>query len=276
MKIMSSSKEPAEGQQSYFYVVWPEEKSTASSIAASAAASAVTNSIPSASSSDLPMPTFSYESQALISSSSTNDTSTIDLHREEPPVVSPQRSPLIEEETGSVASVQVMTSNTLRSPCRSTADENSSQSSSLQHVTAAVPCNVAAFPSLDSYNANSSVRRHKTVVTPEYSPAKPKFHRGAAGNSVGDRESNMREIGHLFADTNYIISDHPFYAGTLAKQAILNLQKIMLVTGSAASPAIPDLPASKRRRICVSHFLTLLSELKHCIGAGRLLKLHGM
>ena len=49
------------------------------------------------------------------------------------------------------------------------------------------------------------------------------------------------------------------YAGTLAKQAILNLQRIVMVSGSSGSRTSPvtpnnkDLPASKRRRIGVSN-----------------------
>lgn len=182
---MNPSKQPAETQQSYFYVVWPEaedKSTTASSVAATtnAAASVVMSTIPS-SSSDLP--TISYESRALTSSSTNHDSSSNVQQEEESPVNSPQRNPLLGE-------VAMTSSNASLSPCtRSTSDV---QSPSQQHATAAIPCNMAIFPSMDSYNASGSVRRHKTVATPEYSPAKPKFHRSMA---VGDRESNMREIG---------------------------------------------------------------------------------
>lgn len=184
---MNSSKEPAEPQQSYFYVVWPEaEDKGASSVAAttvlsSSAASAVINSMPSTTSST-DLPTFSYESRAP-STSSTDDTTTSSLHPKSP-VTCPQRSPLMKDE---MASVQVITSN---NTCRTTkpgSDEHSVPGT--QHV--AVPCNLAA---LDSYNASSSVqRRHKTAVTPDYSPAKPRFHRGT-GSSVGE-SANLKEIG---------------------------------------------------------------------------------
>lgn len=211
MKIMNSSKEPEEQQQSYFYVVWPEaedkspgaeDKSPgASSVAAttSSAEAAVVNSIPSAAAST-DLPTFSYESRAL-STSSTNDTAISSLQPKSP-VTSPQRtspqrrsqrSPLMKDE---MASVQVITSDNTSgnlSSTKSGSDEYSVPGT--QHVAATVPCNLAAFPSLDSYNASSSLqRRHKTAVTPDYSPAKPRFHRSGAGSSVGE-STTLKEIG---------------------------------------------------------------------------------
>ena len=94
-----------------------------------------------------------------------------------------------------MASMQIMTSS--NSPAASDSPVASiMRSQSLQQVVTAVPCTVAAFPSLDSFSANSSLRsRQKTVLTPDYLPAKPRFHRGGGAVAGNAGDSNMREIG---------------------------------------------------------------------------------
>ena len=195
MKIMNASKEPTEPQQSYFYVVWPEAEDKTPAAAAAAATSAgatssaattVINTIPSASSSSSSSdhPTFSYVSQAL----TTSDTATTTLQPRSP-LTSPQKSPLVKEE---MASVQVINNNT--SLCATPGSDGHSSNgaqSPVQHIAtaAALPCNFAAFPSVDL------MRRYKTGVTPDYPPTKPRFHRSGTGSAVGE-PATMKEIGN--------------------------------------------------------------------------------
>lgn len=184
MKVMNSSKEPAETQQSYFYVVWPEDKSPGGDTATTILSSAVPAANSSASA-ILP----SYETITTSSSGSSSSS----LQQE-----SPARSPLGKEE---IASVQGMPSNNVlrgHGSCTKLAASdggsdsvNGGMRSAVQHIGAASPCSVATsstFPQVDTF---SSAGRHRSVLAAhDCSPGK---QQGGAANSVG--ESKFREIG---------------------------------------------------------------------------------
>lgn len=201
MKGMNSSKE-SETQQSYFYVVWPEDKSPGgASVAAAIPSVAATSAVISSnSSSSATQPTFNYESQALTTSSSCSSSSSLQQE-------SPVESPLAPSKD--MASVQVMTTINNRTSQSQLATDgsgilpNGMKSQPVQHVAASVPSSAAVssstlnfvIPSLDSFTATTSVGRHRTMLTPDHSSpgGKQKFHQGVAVNSGGD--SNLREIG---------------------------------------------------------------------------------
>lgn len=196
---MSSSKEGEESQQhSYFYVVWPEDKSpeeTSSVVAttvSSTATSTVLNSTPSLSTT---LPTFNYEPQITTSSSGSSSSSL----QQESPVGSPQS-----KETVGMASVQVMSSNTAspsRDICTKLTSDGSIPSHSVQHVAPAVASTVGAsstfvIPSLDSFiptssMATSSMGRHRSVLTPDQTSSGKL--RLCPVNFAAD--SNLQEIG---------------------------------------------------------------------------------
>lgn len=177
MKVMNSSKESAEAQQSYFYVVWPEDKSPGGDTATTILSSAVT----AANSASAILP--SYETITTSSSGSSSSS----LQQE-----SPARSPLGKEE---MASVQGMPSNNVfrgHGSCTKLASDGSDSAndmrSAVQHLGAASPCSVATsstFPPMDTF---SSAGRHRSVQ--DCSPGK---QQGVTANSVG--ESKLREIG---------------------------------------------------------------------------------
>lgn len=193
MKGMNS-KEGAESQHSYFYVVWPEDKSpggtsSASVVATTTATSAVLNSTPALSST---LPTFNYEPQTLTTSSSGSSSSSL---QQDSPVGSP-----LSKETVSMASVQVISSNTA-SPSRDlstklTSDQCSISAHSVQYTAPAVASTVGAsstfmVPAVDSFIPTSSVGRHRPMLTPEQtSSAKLKLH---PMNLAVDQ--NLKEIG---------------------------------------------------------------------------------
>ena len=179
-KVMNSSKEPAETQQSYFYVVWPEDKSPGGDTATTIISSAVSAANSSAQG-ILP----SYETITTSSSGSSSSS----LQQE-----SPARSPLGKEE---IESVQGMPSNNAlrgQSSCKLISDGSDSVNgmrSAVQHIGAVSPCSVATsstFPPMDTLN---SAGRHRGVLATQDGPA-GKQQEGTA-NSVG--ESKFKEIG---------------------------------------------------------------------------------
>lgn len=210
MKVMSSSKEPGETQQqSYFYVVWPEDKSpggsndVAATTVSTAATSAVVTSTPI---STAALPTFNYDTQTLATGSSGSSTSS--TTQQESPVGSPMNKDLASMASNSV---QVMAANTMDSSTRLTPDGSAGsrvKSQPLQHVAATVPGNMIVasstfgIPSQDSFTVTAG--RHRTVATPDLTSThsgKQRLHQGIAVNSIG--ESNLRDIG---AAVSYINS----------------------------------------------------------------------
>lgn len=195
MKGMNSTKEGVESQQhSYFYVVWPEDKSPGGTVAttvSSTASSAVLNSTPSLSTTTLP--TFNYETQTLTTSSSGSSNSSL---QQESPVGSP-----VTKETVTMASVQVMSNNTASPsrdlPTKLTPESNNIPAHSVHHITPSVASTVGAsstfvIPSLDSFVPVNSVGRQRSLLTPEQtSSGKQRFH---PINFAVD--SNLKEIGN--------------------------------------------------------------------------------
>lgn len=207
MKVMSSSKEPGETQQqSYFYVVWPEDKSpggsndVAATTVSTAATSAVVTSKPI---STAALPTFNYDTQTLATGSSSSTSST----QQESPVGSPMNKDLASMASNSV---QVMAANTMDSSTRLTPDGSAGsrvKSQPLQHVAATVPGNMIVasstfgIPSQDSFTVTAG--RHRTVATPDLTSThsgKQRLHQGVAVNSIG--ESNLRDIGAAVSYVN--------------------------------------------------------------------------
>lgn len=207
MKVMSSSKEPGETQQqSYFYVVWPEDKSpggsndVAATTVSTAATSAVVTSTPI---STAALPTFNYDTQTLATGSSSSTSST----QQESPVGSPMNKDLASMASNSV---QVMAANTMDSSIRLTPDGSAGsrvKSQPLQHVAATVPGNMIVasstfgIPSQDSFTVTAG--RHRTVATPDLTSThsgKQRLHQGVAVNSIG--ESNLRDIGAAVSYVN--------------------------------------------------------------------------
>lgn len=273
---MTSSKELSEAQQSYFYVVWPEDKSPGGS-GTSATTICSTNTISSSttSSTSEAMPPFSNESLSLTSSSGQSSNSSVLQQSMKSSAVlgRSMASPSSSKDSRSMASLQSYEDIT-------TLDSNSMPvSNSVRFVqqpatSAAVATSSAVsfvIPPLDTSTiTTSTIGKHRTPMTHDFISNRKHKHQGASLNSLGG-ENNLREIGDnlLF----YWMFHCNCTLGALAKQALINIQKIMLVTGSqpgsrAATNSVAnliaindDVPSAKRMRFWVCFRTYTLSEL---------------
>ena len=212
MKIMSVSKERETQQQSYFYVVWPEDKSpgsgaasipaTPAALSSTAVNSSAATTSSTVSSSSAPILSFNYDTQTVPASNSSNSTicSTTSLQ---------QGSPMTQDADASMASEEVVTSaNVLQSQDTSTGAHSTVYSHSngikslqpVQHLPTPVPScgsmTVSVLPPFDTFTATtSSIGRQRTVLTPDVAHfGRPRVPHGSP--SGGDM--NLREIGdHL-------------------------------------------------------------------------------
>ena len=190
MKIMNLSKDRETQQQSYFYVVWPEDKSPGgTSVAATTLSSTAAHSSAAATSTALsstPMPPLDYDTHT---NSSNDNCSISNLHQG-----SPVESPLRKEAVGSMASEQVMTTATNSSSQNQEAYTklascSNTKSQPVQHVIAAMPSSnnmtVSILPPLDSFiTTNSSIGRQRTGLTPDFTPfGKTRVHGMAGGET---------------------------------------------------------------------------------------------
>ena len=199
---MNPTKEPADTeQQSYFYVVWPEDKSPSVSRAATATKLCSTTASSTASPGPVTLPTLNYESHALPGSSSSGSSSS-STQQQQSPVGSPLSKETVRRPT---ASVQVTAShNNIYDPqdnytkINSDCGDTSTKSQYIQHATATIPTSstTIVLPALETPNITSTSHgRHRTVLPPEVSHNRVRYHQI---NSTGD--SNLREIGIQFAD----------------------------------------------------------------------------
>ena len=191
---MSLSKDRETHQQSYFYVVWPEDKSAVQS---SAATDSTASSIQS----------FNYDSQAITASSKSGSHSTSNLQQGSPvPVV----SPLSKEPAVCMASEQVMTSTNASqdtSNCSRDKTQPEQHRATTSLATSSTSMTVSSsfvLPSLDSFSAASSMGRQRTADLAPF--GRPRVYHGKPG-SPGAGEANLREIGDAVL-TSHIHSNY--------------------------------------------------------------------
>ncbi len=208
---MNLSKDRETQQQSYFYVVWPEDKSPGGTSAATVTLSstAVQSSAATNSTAALSTP-FNYDSQIATASSNSGSCSTSSLHQR-----SPVGSPLSKEPAACMASEQVMTSTNASAQDTSASATCSSRvkSQPVQQLAAAMPIisssTVASSTLLDSFTAaNSPIGRQRTVLTtPDLASfGRPRVFQGKPG-SPGGGETNLREIGKSNDAVNVCMSN---------------------------------------------------------------------
>ncbi len=198
MEVMNSTKDATDTeQQSYFYVVWPEEKSpkgTSGATATTLCSTAVSiNSAPSSSAT-----TFSYETQPhTIASGSSNGSSSSSSIQQ---VQSPAGSPLHSREAMRMASPQVLTGSTNggAQSLDNCVKKHSDGSGILVNSCSMKPQNVqhvAAIPSLEACNSPVGLGKHRTLDLSHN--RKVRYHQAVSTNTLA-KDSNLREIGMFY------------------------------------------------------------------------------
>lgn len=188
MKIMSLSKDRDTHQQSYFYVVWPEDKSPGGT--STAATEATHSSSTTAAVTDhtsLSVPSFNYDSHTIAASGSSSDTSS---QQQESPVA--VLSPLSKEPAVCMASDQVLTNTNAVSDCSH--DKNQLVQRLVTSSSSAAISNSFIVHSQDSY---STASRPRSTLTPDLAYlGRPRVYHGKPGSPEAG-ETHLKEIGDV-------------------------------------------------------------------------------
>ena len=206
-----STKEQGEAeQQSFFYVLWPDDKSPSTSTTSGSATSFCNNAATAAHSSPAALPTFSYETH-YTSAGSNGGASSSNAGQLQSPVASPpskqlQGQPAVRMASNSMTSSSVSQNQAMHDRINSDASPGvlttgpgvltaGMKSQILQHTSTGLPTSMpisttSLFPSLDSSTTTTSIGRHKILPVSDFATYNRKQRNQASGGDL-----NLREIG---------------------------------------------------------------------------------